>query len=174
MPLRMLDLFCGLGGASAAMRDRGWVVDSLDIDPAFNATWTADLLTWTPPKRKYDLVWASPPCTEFSKWSMRCWYKNPASPSLALVKRCVEVVAAVQPRFWILENVQGAVQWLTPLLGAPSLVRRPINLWGKFPAVHYARRVWKEKLSSRRPADRACMPYALSLAVARSVESVLF
>lgn len=31
MPV-MLDLFCGLGGASAAMRERGWTVIALPSD----------------------------------------------------------------------------------------------------------------------------------------------
>lgn len=54
LPLLMLDLCCGLKGASAAMRDRGWEVVR---------------------GRRPDLVWASPPCTEFSRESMP-WTKT--------------------------------------------------------------------------------------------------
>lgn len=32
----MLDLCAGLGGASAAMRERGWRVITLDADPAYS------------------------------------------------------------------------------------------------------------------------------------------
>ena len=32
----MLDLCCGLGGASRAMRERGWEVVTVDIVPEFN------------------------------------------------------------------------------------------------------------------------------------------
>lgn len=42
--LRMLDLFAGLGGASAAMCERGWDVVTVDADPAFGCTHTANLL----------------------------------------------------------------------------------------------------------------------------------
>lgn len=66
----MLDLCCGLGGASKAMKERGWDVITVDIDPEFNPTIVADLRTFHYSGPRPDLVWASPPCTEFSKYSM--------------------------------------------------------------------------------------------------------
>ena len=47
MPPLMLDLFAGLGGASEAMRRRGWEVVTVDNDPVFNCTVTADLAEWS-------------------------------------------------------------------------------------------------------------------------------
>lgn len=74
----MLDLFAGLGGASQAMRERGWEVVTVDNDPAFGCTVTADLASWSWDGPTPDLVWASPPCTEFSRESMPWCRSKPA------------------------------------------------------------------------------------------------
>ena len=73
----MVDLGAGLKGASQAMKERGWEVITLDIDPRFNCTITADVLTWNPldvwrmtSARQIDLLWFSMPCDEFSRESM--------------------------------------------------------------------------------------------------------
>ena len=60
--MRMLDLFSGLGGASRAMRERGWDVITVDIEPEFNPSIIADISTYHyEGKLPVDLVWASPP-----------------------------------------------------------------------------------------------------------------
>ena len=43
--MQILDIFAGLGGASAAFKDRGWDVVTVDNDPRFDCTHTADLST---------------------------------------------------------------------------------------------------------------------------------
>lgn len=171
--MRMLDLFAGLGGASAAMRDRGWEVLTVDSDPRFVCTWTADLSAWSyPGPRPVDLVWASPPCTEFSREAMP-WCRTGKEPSLELVRSAVRVVREVSPRWWVVENVRGAIRYFRPLLGPPRQSVGPMFLWGDFPVIRCRARWWKERLSSTQKAERAKVPYALSLALARSCESCL-
>lgn len=61
--LRMLDLFAGLGGASRAMRERGWDVARVDNADDLPVEHRADICTWQPPSdlTGIDLLWASPP-----------------------------------------------------------------------------------------------------------------
>jgi hypothetical protein len=168
----MLDLFAGLGGASAAMRDRGWDVVTVDVEPRFGCTVTADLSAWSWDGPRPDLVWASPPCTEFSRESMP-WCRTGQTPGMELVNAARRIIAECEPQWWVIENVRGATRYLNPILGEP-VSYGPFFLWGAFPAFRARVRFFKERLSSTRRAERAQVPYALSEALARACESTLF
>jgi hypothetical protein len=167
----MLDLCAGLGGASQVMRARGWDVVTLDYDPAFGCDITADLRTWSWQGPRPRLVWGSPPCDEFAREFMP-WSKTGATPSLDLVMAVRRVVEETQPDFWVLENVKGAARWLRPILGEPRQIVGPFYLWGNFPPLGVDMRRFrkKESYSSSQPAERAKVPYELSLAVAVACE----
>lgn len=167
MTLLMLDLFSGLGGASQCMRRRGWDVVTLDNDPRFDCDITTDIRSWSWSGARPDLVWGSPPCTEFSRESMP-WCRTGKTPDLSLVESYHRIVGECKPRFWILENVRGAV----PFLGKPAAVFFPFYLWGFFPPLGSVRLVMKKKesYSSKQQAERAMIPEALSLRVAESLE----
>ncbi len=176
MTLLMLDIGSGLGGASQAMRERGWRVVTVDIDPTFQPDIVADMRTWSWQGERPDLVWGSPPCTEFAKFAMPCWY-DPASlppPDMTLVVACKRIIDECHPQFWIIENVRGAVSFFVPLLGPPAEMHRPYFLWGHFPLLGNVRRKsWIRKtkdLPSTAKAERAKIPTSLSLAVALAIE----
>ena len=169
VPMLMLDLFAGLGGASAAMRARGWRVVTVDIEPRFGCDVTADLLTWTWDGPTPDLLWASPPCTEFSREDMP-WCRTGVAPSLSLVERVDQLVAQIRPRWWVLENVRGAQRWI----GRARLHYGPVYLWGDFPMMPQLDvRPWKTRLSSTQDALRAKIPWAISEALADAIEGLV-
>jgi len=170
MPL-MLDLCAGLGGASQAMRARGWDVVTLDNDPAFGCDHTADIRTWRYCGPRPDLIWLSDPCTEFAREFMP-WSKTGSPPDLSILQGGLRIIQAARPRFWVRENVKGSMRWVRDLLGAPRQIVGPFYLWGFFPplGVGTLRMRSKESYSSARPDLRAMIPAALSLAVAVAVE----
>ena len=136
--MRMLDLFSGLGGASRAMREAGWEVITVDNDPSFNPDICIDIRDFHFFNVLYghvDLLWASPPCEEFSRWSMPwCRKKNPAPPSLDLLKATIRIIDEANPDYWVIENVRGAVPFFRPLLGEP--IRSGSRyLWGCLPII---------------------------------------
>ena len=170
--MTMLDLFCGLGGASAFMRRHGWDVHGVDTDPACRPDEVADVRTWRWAGPRPDLVWASPPCLEFSRRGMP-WLraKFPGPPPLDMVLAAVRIIRECDPVSWVIENVRGSIRWLTPLLGSPVGMWGAAALWGCFPDIgRFAVSPHKERLSSARRRERAMVPYAISDAFRRACE----
>jgi len=170
----MLDLFSGLGGASQAMLDRGWDVVRVDNNPAFKPDVVADVLTWIPPFElgSFDLVWASPPCTYFSRYIQRGCFPNEPVPSLDLYLASKRIIQMLQPKFWVIENVRGAVSFFT----GRYISYGSFFLWGNLPELACDRSKFgfvKSGVTSghkKRASDRGRIPYALSCAVADLIE----
>lgn len=163
----MLDLCCGLGGASQAMRARDWYVVRLDIEHRFHPDIVADIRKPLPLRPfPVTLLWMSPPCMEFARESLP-WCRTGRPPDLSLIQACLALPGIWQPRWWILENVRGAV----PYLGPYQQRFGPIYLWGHFPLILCERILpYKMRQSGRYPDRRAVIPSALSHALARSIE----
>ncbi len=168
--LRMLDLFSGMGGASAVMRERSdrWDVLRVELNDKFEAD-QRDVRAYQHDGRHVDLLWASPPCTEFSRESMP-WCRTGETPDVGLVWAAMLLVERIKPRWWVIENVRGAVRWLRPVLGRP-VVLGPIRLWGRFPAFAPGRvHAYKERISGKRPDLRSQIPVHISSALADACE----
>jgi len=72
----LLDLCCGLKRASLDFKDHGWDVTTVDINPKFNPDIIADVNNLFL-DGKYDLIWASPPCTDYSRYALpKSWKCN--------------------------------------------------------------------------------------------------
>ncbi len=68
-PLRLLELFSGTGSIGRAFEAQGWEVISVDLDPEAQATFRQDITRWDCAAllgKKIDVIWASPPCTNYS------------------------------------------------------------------------------------------------------------
>lgn len=144
----MVDLFSGLGGASEAMvLDPKWNVLRIENNPILRNvpfTYMADVKNvqhnvksnWLVPK--LDLIWASPPCREFS-----LAYGAPAPtaaregiefvPDCSLLEAAIDIIETVKPKYWVIENVVGAIKHFKKYLGEPRQIVGPYVLWGNFP-----------------------------------------
>jgi hypothetical protein len=178
--MNALDLFCGSGGWTRGFLAEGFSVTGVDLErhPAYplGAGFIKADLQETPillefPRGAPLVIVASPPCEEFSRMSMP-WTRarNPPEPSLALVERTREIVRAVQPRFWVLENVKGAV----PYLGLPVKRVGSRYLWGDFPPFYCKPKHGKARLgpSEGRYHKRSEIPFELARSLARACAGV--
>jgi hypothetical protein len=194
---RMLDLFSGLGGASEAFLDHGWEVKRVENNPELSLVPNTEIIdvqsveTMLKLGRQIgftilpvDFVWASPPCTDFSNG-----YESPKSRALRagenynpesaieLVKCTKRIIDMLNPRFWIIENVAGSVEYLEPILGKPRLIIDSIYLWGNFPLWAMEpgyKHVKDDSAWSSNPLRaniRAKIPYAVSDACRQSIEN---
>jgi site-specific DNA-cytosine methylase len=168
----MLDLCAGMKGASQAMIARGWTVITLDNDPTSKPDIVADLRNWSWTGNRPDLIWTSPPCTEFARESMP-WCRTGRQPDMSIVLAAARIVHQTQPRYWVIENVRGAIRHFRPHLGRPRQIIGPFYLWGFFPPLTVNLDAFrkKESYSSRQRAQRARIPMAISDALAHAIES---
>lgn len=121
--VRLLELFSGTKSVSNAVGERFDEIVSVDILEKYGATHTADILTWDYkiyPPGHFDVIWASPPCTEYSK--MKYLSTNPRNLALAdrIVKRTIEIIEYFGPDKWYIENPQtGLLKDRDFMLGIP-------------------------------------------------------
>lgn len=148
------DLCSGLGGFSEAFAQAGWttiridnsklvqhVPFTLDLDVRQWADWADDL-------PKPDVIVASPPCVEFSNG-----FHGPRptalrsgedfEPDMSIVWACKDIIDTFKPKYWVVENVAGAIKFFQDGLlfphGSPfgfwSQKIGPLFLWGNFPRI---------------------------------------
>lgn len=83
--MKVLDLFCGAGGAAMGLH-RAWPdaeIVGVDIVPQPRYPFTfvqADAMTF--PLEGYDFIWASPPCQGYSRTRHLPWLRGKAHPLL--------------------------------------------------------------------------------------------
>ena len=102
---RLLDLFCGAGGATKGYQRAGFYVVGVDIKPqphyCGDEFYQADALTY--PLEGFDAYHASPPCQYYSRLRHLPWLKNrvywrSVPPVIELFKRLLPP--------WVIENVE--------------------------------------------------------------------
>lgn len=119
--MKVLELFCGLGGWSKPWIESGHDVTGIDIqDLKYPGKFIkADLMDWEP-EEKYDIVFASPPCTEFSIAKKYAWGNQDERQGLDLVYRAFYLISKIKPKWFVIENVKG----LAEFIGKPDQIVR--------------------------------------------------
>ena len=190
----MLDLFSGLGGASQAMVDhKDWQVIRIDNNPLLlehvpDMTLMsieevhANLSVYS--GLAIDLLWASPPCVNFSDAcdapKSKFIRENPGKkyqPDMTLIKMTLEIIEALKPRAWIIENVRGSIPYFTPLMGVPKVKIGPYYLYGNFPLFNAQLKEGYSKAKNDKTSSdplranyRAFVPREISEAARKSIQ----
>jgi hypothetical protein len=101
---RLLELFSGTGSVGRAFRAKGWEVVSVDINGAENPTIEADIRDLDVTSLgKIDVIWASPPCTLYSR-ARSTGRAADLESSDSLVRRTLEICAALGNPPLFIEN----------------------------------------------------------------------
>jgi DNA (cytosine-5)-methyltransferase 1 len=103
---RLLDLFCGAGGAAVGYHRAGFDIVGIDIEPQPHYPFTfhqGDAMTW--PLDGYDAIHASPPCQGYSRMRHLTWLRDTTWPML-LEPTWRRLVEHGTP--WVIENVEDA------------------------------------------------------------------
>ncbi len=206
-----VDLFSGLGGFSEAFDSRGWKVYRYELNPyagieaiaGDTTTIIGDILEMDLDQfpMNPDILIASPPCTTFSVASIRYHCSKledgsiiPKSEScnkaIALVKKTLEIIDHIKPKFWIIENPRAMMRRVMKDIldiGVPTQTTfwcswgernyKPTDLWGVIPPMEFPEPVEWEKAprgstkgtQGIKRDKEACMPKELSVNMLRSI-----
>jgi len=106
--LQVLELFKGTGSVTkycARYPEKFASVISVDNVTAFNPTHICDVREWNYgqyPPGHFDIIFASPPCTEFSRLKTRGVRDLKLAKDLVVITQ--EIINYFQPRMWFIEN----------------------------------------------------------------------
>lgn len=120
---RLLDLFCGAGGAAMGYSRAGFDVVGIDNRIQRNYPFPficADALNPPVDLREFDVIHASPPCQAYSRLRHLPWLKGRDYPEFIDATRAL-LQASGRP--WIIENVEDA-----PLLNGVNLCGQMFGL----------------------------------------------
>lgn len=118
---RLLDLFCGVGGAAMGYYRAGFEVVGIDIKPQPNYPFDfhqGDALEFAAALGLgvFDAIHASPPCQAFTQMSARWRGKGTAADDhVDLLTPTLELLRQMDLP-WVVENVPGAKNYMSPTL----------------------------------------------------------
>ena len=163
--MKVLELFAGTRSISKAFEARGHETFSIEWSENFeNISLRADVSTVTADMilerfGRPDVIWASPDCTTFSIAAISHHRrKNPETGNLDPVsdyaKFCDEVdqhvldlIRALKPRFWFIENPRGGMRKMAWMKGIPRYTvtycqygdkrMKPTDIWTNHPAPRF-------------------------------------
>ena len=122
----LLELFSGTGSVGRSFRARGWEVFSVDIDAAAKPTLVANVLDLQldalPPR--VDCIWASPPCTHYSRARTKAKTPRDLDGSDALVQKVLDIIRHCPGApIWFMENPEsGLLKGREVVAGLPMRV----------------------------------------------------
>jgi hypothetical protein len=105
--VRVLELFSGTRSVGKCCDKLGWESISLDIIAKFKADHVCDIMDFDYkqyPKDYFDIVWASPPCTQYSK--AKSQGVRDIEGANKIVLKSLEIINYFDCEYWFLENPQ--------------------------------------------------------------------
>jgi DNA (cytosine-5)-methyltransferase 1 len=189
---RLLDLFCGAGGAGMGYHRAGFDVVGVDVKPQPHYPFhfvQADAVEYlTECAWSFDAIHASPPCQRFTSMAAR-WRKRDGNPHHDWLTPTRAALASIK-KPWVIENVGGARRAMSPSLvlhggmfglgvHRPRLFESnvliptpygdrtvdPVGVYGDHAQPNFPRRVWKR-------SDGSILRAASSVAEAQRVMGI--
>lgn len=139
MTIKVLDLFCGRGGWSKGFAELGCEctgIDNRKLGYPFRFI-KKDVMDWEP-DQWYDIVVASPPCSQWCLPMRNCQGTGVENIGLDLVYRAFTIISQIKPTFYLVENTRQLAEFLPGHIevvryGKHKFQNKEAYLWGNFP-----------------------------------------
>lgn len=146
---RIIDFYAGLGGASEAFVQDGryqvvridnnldlinvehmYCVNILKLEPheVEMLYGKADLMIFAPPCREFSLAYNAPRAIASRKGHL-----DQYKPDMSYLKKAIAIIKHCNPKYYIIENVQGACRYFEEYLGKHTQQIGPFYLWHNLP-----------------------------------------
>lgn len=105
--MKALDLFSGTCSFSNVAEKFGYDCLTLDNKKKFDANIKDDILKWDYkqyPKGYFHIIWASPPCTEYSIANRKKLEERNIELADKIVKKTLQIIKYFKPKYWFIEN----------------------------------------------------------------------
>ena len=106
--MKVLELFAGTQSVGKVARELGFEVISLDRD--MDADIKTDIMNWDYTQldpKEFDVIWASPPCTEYSR--AKTTGVRDIEGANKIVQQTLDILEYFEPKYWMLENPQSGL-----------------------------------------------------------------
>ena len=117
----LLELFSGTGSIGRVFRNAGWTVTSIDLDPHFTPDICCNVLDLTPGMiaTEPDVIWASPPCTHYSRARTTAKTPRDLEGSDRIVNKVLEIIGWYPGVWYFIENPMGMMRHRSMMLQIP-------------------------------------------------------
>ena len=104
--VKIIELFSGTESFSEVAERRGHKTFTIDFDEKYNPDLCVDILELKTDQLPFqpDVIWASPPCTEYSK--AKSIGKRNIAYANKLVLKTLNIINELKPAYWLIENPQ--------------------------------------------------------------------
>lgn len=105
--MKILELFCGTKSFSKVANENLHSTFTVDIESKYEPNLCINILDFDIKMLgdfKPDMIWASPPCTEYSVAKSRG--KRKLDEADKLVLKTLDIIKQINPKIWIIENPQ--------------------------------------------------------------------